>query len=61
MAKIKPKTRIMIGGLDVSNSVLVASLSRFPADVESIDLRLCVDRIEVEEDRTLVIHVLEDL
>ena len=53
------KTKIMIAGQDVSNVVARCTIRRFPEVAECVDLTLLIDRLTVDRDGTLVIHILE--
>lgn len=57
MAKFKPKTRVLLDGVDISGRVSQCSLPRFPDRVETVELVMEVDRLEVEADGTLVIRI----
>lgn len=61
MAKYLPKTKVVIGGIDVGRAVMAVTLPRSPDDVECVDLRLAVSRLEIDESGTLVIHVFEPI
>jgi hypothetical protein len=57
MPKRVPMTRILFDGKDISGLIHGASLERFPADVETVDLRIEVDKLELDEHGWLTIHL----
>lgn len=58
MAKHQVRTKITIDGYrDISKHVIDAILPRTPGEAEVVHLIMVVDRLEVENDGTLVIHV----
>lgn len=61
MAKYLPKTKVIIGGIDVGRAIVDVTLPRRPGDIECVELELAVSRLEIDESGTLVIHVLESL
>lgn len=65
MAKHVPKTRVVIGGVDVSHCVLAVTSTRRPGDLEVVNLTLAVDRLELNHDhaetQVLTYHIAEEL
>lgn len=57
MAKFAPKTKVIINGQDVSAYIFRANLPRFPEAIETVELVMEVDKLEVQEDGTLVIRI----
>lgn len=51
------KTRVVIDGEDAGNITLACSLSRDPGSVDSVDLRLAIDSLDIDADGTLVINI----
>ncbi len=56
VAKHVQSTRVMLGDIDLSSVVLGATLFRGPGEVEQVDLKVVVERLEFVDD-TLVIHL----
>lgn len=57
MARQVARTKILINGDDVGRYVFECSLQRFPVTAETVTLTLEVDRLEVADDGTLIVHV----
>lgn len=57
MAKHRPKTKVIINGIDVSSYVHFCNLPRHPSEVDTVDLSIDVSKLEVSEDGVLVIHI----
>ena len=57
MAKRIQKTRVIINDRDVSDFVADANLPRVPGQYHLVQLEMFVDRLEVGDDGTLIIHI----
>lgn len=57
MSKHQVRTKVVLDGRDISKHVLDANLPRTPGGAETVQLAMVVDRLEVEDDGTLIIHI----
>lgn len=60
MAKYTAHTKLMIGGKDLSAWALKIDLPRVPGDVQTATVSLAVERLEIDPEGTLVIHIAEE-
>lgn len=57
MARHEQKTKVFIDGKDISALVFGATLRRNPNAINTVELDIAVDSLDVRPDGTLIIHI----
>lgn len=61
MSKHLSRTRVIVAGTDISSAVADAVLNRVPGQPDTATLTVFVDRLGLNHDQTLTLHIAEEL
>lgn len=61
MSKHLSRTRVIVAGTDISSAVADAVLHRVPGQPDTATLTVFVDRLGLNHDQTLTLHIAEEL
>jgi hypothetical protein len=61
VSKHLSRTRVIVAGTDISSAVADAVLHRVPGQADTATLTVFVDRLGLDHDQTLTLHIAEGL